>query len=369
MNQNQPIKICMVIDREHTQSESQLLLNLATNIDKNKFEVEVLTTGDSWLTQKIASLNLKVNIFETAGFSLGRNKKLAAMLIEKKYEIVHTIGPEADNLMRSACAKAKVKIVSSINHIYEIDRKSFYKNLKQNSKKNQSAKIIFPTQTLAENFAKKNFASNYNSEIISAGVDTEQFEIDAAVRENARWDLELYSNQTAVFFIGELTEESGIGTFLKMVSKLMKDEISPTFFVVGKGPQERLVNRFCIRARSADIKYLGVESSIERYYQAADICVVPRKCEDSNFEILQALACEVPIVASRMSGIEELVESGKNALLAPSSDAEAFARAVRALVNNEPMRKMLAENSHEKIATNYKLSAIIEKYEALYLEL
>ena len=368
MNENKQKKICMVIDREHSQSESQLLIDLATNLDNDKYLVEILTTGESWLASKLADMKFTVRAFQTSGIGFGRIKKIAQLLTENNYDIVHTFGAEANNFVRYACAKVGVKIISSINHIYEIDEKPFYKNLKSNSSKTENSTIVFPTETLKNNFASQSFSAKYKSKVIRVGVDTDLFETNGAARENARWDLELYSNQTAVFFIGELSENSGIGTFLKMASKLLSDEFSPNFFIVGKGPQERLVNRFCMRNRSSDVKYLGVESSIERYYQAADICVVPRKAEDSNLEILQALSCEVPVVASRFPGVEEVIESGKTGLLAPAEDPEGFARAVRALVNNEIMRKVMSENSHEKIVENYNISKTITEYEALYNE-
>src|SRR5207237_6258728 len=77
------------------------------------------------------------------------------------------------------------------------------------------------------------------------------------------------------------------------------------------------------------------------YYNAADVCVVPSYYESFGLVALEAMACGVPVVASRVGGLKETVEDGRTGYLVPWLCPEPFAERLELLLNNEPLRRSL----------------------------
>ena len=76
------------------------------------------------------------------------------------------------------------------------------------------------------------------------------------------------------------------------------------------------------------VRFPGFVQDMRTYYQAADLCVSSSRSEGLPFNVMEAMACGLPVVASDVKGHQDLVESGVTGLLYPFGEAEAFADAV-----------------------------------------
>lgn len=105
------------------------------------------------------------------------------------------------------------------------------------------------------------------------------------------------------------------------------------------------------------------------YYKAADVFILPSTMNTESFGIvnLEAMACGVPIVASNIGGIPDIVKDGENGLLVQPKNTEALANAIIYLLENEDMKKKLGLNGKMKVK-NYSWEKIAEKTEAIYVQ-
>lgn len=105
------------------------------------------------------------------------------------------------------------------------------------------------------------------------------------------------------------------------------------------------------------------------YYKASDIFVLPstRKHESFGIVNLEAMACGLPIVASKIGGVPDIVKDGENGLLVPPRDSEALADAIIYLLENEDVRRKMSKRGREMVK-NYSWDKIAEQYEEVYEE-
>ena len=103
------------------------------------------------------------------------------------------------------------------------------------------------------------------------------------------------------------------------------------------------------------------------YYKASDIFCLPSTTMAESFGIvnLEAMAAGIPIVASNLGGIPDIVQDGVNGLLAEPGDFESLADAIRTLLVNRDMRLELGDNGR-KLVNNYSWNEITQKTENLY---
>ena len=121
-------------------------------------------------------------------------------------------------------------------------------------------------------------------------------------------------------------------------------------------------------------KYVGFAGFIEEsmkpfYYRAADVFCLPSTMSAESFGIvnLEAMACSVPIVASKVGGVPDVVKDEENGLLVQPRDSEELADAIIYLLKNEDVREKIGKNGRKKVE-NYSWEKIAEETEKVYNE-
>jgi len=102
--------------------------------------------------------------------------------------------------------------------------------------------------------------------------------------------------------------------------------------------------------RKGIVSSLGIipHSKMPQFWNSVDICVVPSLIEPFGLVALEALACGVPVIASAVGGLKEIVVDGSCGLLVPPADAAALSRALRELISNESLRLRLAAGARSR---------------------
>jgi glycosyltransferase involved in cell wall biosynthesis len=159
-----------------------------------------------------------------------------------------------------------------------------------------------------------------------------------------------------ILLVGRFSSEKDHQTLLNAVADMRARRELPAVHLclVGDGPE---------RARVQEaIRSLGLEQastltgqvpSAEPYYGIADIAVLSSRTEGSPNALLEAMAAGVPVVATTVGGIPEIVTDGESALLVPPGDRASMARALATLVADDLLAQKLAQRSRERVLAHY----------------
>ncbi len=158
-------------------------------------------------------------------------------------------------------------------------------------------------------------------DVITNGIDTSDFCIQAGLLE--RRDVRL-------LFIGRLVDQKGLPTLLKALSSLVNasGRTDITLCIVGEGPQKSHYQQYIDDYKlNSYVEFTGwiKLSDLVHQYTASDIFVLPSTFEGMPSVVLQAMACGVPVVSTRVFGSEDLVVDGFNGYLVDIGDSKAMA--------------------------------------------
>jgi L-malate glycosyltransferase len=129
---------------------------------------------------------------------------------------------------------------------------------------------------------------------------------------------------------------------------------------------------------ASDVRRLGLTDrlivrekvhAIEDYLQIADLGLYTSDAESFCLSILEAMCFACPSVSTRVGGIPELVEDNESGLLVPVGDVAALAKALEALINDEPRRRALGRAAQVRARERFSADVIVPRYEALYQRL
>jgi len=206
--------------------------------------------------------------------------------------------------------------------------------------------------------------------VVPCGVDTDVFRpLDKAAM---RRKLGLGAKEQIVLFVGRIEPLKGIDVLLRAVSHL--DGHFRVLVIGGDGKDGARKSELAALAaelRIADkVTFLDAvpHESLPTYYNAADICVVPSYYESFGLVAVEAMACGVPVIASRVGGLKETVKDGQTGYLVPWLCPEPFAERLELLLNNEPMRLSLGRGARAA-AERYHWSEVAARVEDVYHDL
>jgi len=170
--------------------------------------------------------------------------------------------------------------------------------------------------------------------------------------------------------IGRLTPQKGVEYFIRAAALVMTKFPQATFFIVGDGPQRaslsELVNALSIRE---GVYFLGQKSDIPEQLARLDMLVIPSLYESFGQIAAEALAQKVPVIASRVGGLQEVIQDGKTGLLVEPGAPSAIAEKIIALLEDREYANQLAEAGCADVRSRFTMAKMVEATEAIYADL
>jgi glycosyltransferase involved in cell wall biosynthesis len=207
---------------------------------------------------------------------------------------------------------------------------------------------------------------------ISNGVDTERFR-PLASREPGlalRHEFGLGRDDLVVGAIGRLVTVKGHEILVDAFRRVARAEPRARLVLVGDGPQRKPLELVVGRSEAADrIRLVGARPAGPDVYGALDLLVYPSLAGAYGLVVLEAMACGLPVVASRLEGTDELIVDGTNGILVPAADPVALAGAILRLMADAAERHRLGTRARADVVARYSEAQMIERYEALYASL
>jgi N-acetyl-alpha-D-glucosaminyl L-malate synthase BshA len=148
-------------------------------------------------------------------------------------------------------------------------------------------------------------------------------------------------------------------------------ELPVKLLMCGDGPERADAEALAKRLGVADcVQFVGKkpQSVIREYLSVADLFLLPSQSESFGLSALEAMACEVPVIATRVGGIPEVVEDGGCGYLFEIGDVTGMAEAANRLLGDDRERERLGRRGREIAVSRFATEKIIPQYEALYLE-
>jgi glycosyltransferase involved in cell wall biosynthesis len=210
----------------------------------------------------------------------------------------------------------------------------------------------FAEQLSAQGLQREKIAVLHNSvDLPATGYGT-----DATRRQAIRAGLGIRPTDRVILTIGRLSKEKAHTDLVTALARLLKrkPELRIQLVILGEGPERTAIEDAVQRAGLQDVvKMPGHVRDVSGYYEIADLSVISSVSEGSPNVLLEAMAARVPVVATAVGGIPEIVRHQQHALLVPPRDPAAMAEAIDTLLSNPQIADNLASAARTLAATTY----------------
>jgi glycosyltransferase involved in cell wall biosynthesis len=185
---------------------------------------------------------------------------------------------------------------------------------------------------------------------ISIGVDTELFRRTPAFK--LRNHYQIPPNGVVFLFVGRMIHIKNLPFLIESFASALKQNPLLYLLLVGDGPAKvdllEQVKKLCIEER---VIFAGSQSGTDlvHHYNAADTFVISSTYDNFPFVVLEAMSCELPVVATRVGGLPKSVDNGRTGLLIESGNVEDLKSAMLAMADNKDRRREMGRCGREKV--------------------
>ena len=223
---------------------------------------------------------------------------------------------------------------------------------------------------LIDNRVLKKSSSRVLNKGSISGVDLQRFSPSKTICESIRSELQIHQDAIILLFLGRLKIDKGVLDLANAFSSIYRNHPEAVLLFIGPD-EEKLklqIQEVCGSARSA-IKFIPFTKRPEEYMAAADMFVLPSYREGFGSSVIEAAACEVPAVVSRIYGLTDAVEENKTGIFFQAGNVDEIYQAVNMLIEDKELRIKLGRNARRRVQNHFSQESVTNALCVLYNDL
>jgi glycosyltransferase involved in cell wall biosynthesis len=227
--------------------------------------------------------------------------------------------------------------------------------------------VLSVSSRLAERIARDVGFPLERIKVIRNGVDLSRFK--PGDRAAARAALGLPLDGLVIGTVGRLVPVKDQRTLLDALSLVRNHRVVFSAVLTGTGPLRDTLVAHSNALGLGDVSFLGNRFDVERVLAAYDVFVLSSESEGLSNTIQEAMACGLPVVATRVGGADELVDENRSGFLVPPRDPPALAEAILCLALDRSRRESMGAAGRRRAEACFGLDNMVREYETMYLNL
>ncbi len=406
---NQKTKILYIITKSNWGGAQRYVYDLATGLAKDTYETEVVLGGDGPLAQKLRLAGIPVTSLPDLGRDVSFKKDFGVFISlykifrEKKPTIVHlnsskigALGCIAAHLANIHWPSKKSKDIPRMKIFFTAHGWAFKENRSPTSKALIKfiywATIMLTRQTIAVSedmksktiywpIVRNKIAVIHNGVSSVTGFSTINARLELT-RHSTALKAELthaqknYSERNIIWLgtIAELHHIKGHATALRGIKEYITGEgykkdtgKKLIYTIIGEGEERAKLEKLIAELELTDTVFLiGHMDNAAQYIKAFDIFILASLSEGLGYVILEAGMATIPVIASAVGGIPEIITDMKSGILIHPQKPKEISHAIDYLIENKTLAKEYATALHSKVAAGFSIEYMIKKTEEIY---
>jgi N-acetyl-alpha-D-glucosaminyl L-malate synthase BshA len=201
-------------------------------------------------------------------------------------------------------------------------------------------------------------------DVIPNFVDTEFFRIPDD-RDCAKHSMTPHG-EPVLLHISNFRPVKRIGDVLKIFEKTLAKE-PVRLVLVGDGPERSYAEQYCREHKlMKNVLFLGKQDNVPDIMACASVLLLPSELESFGLVALEAMSCEVPVIATNVGGLPEVVVPGETGFLAPLGDTEVMADYALQIVRNPGLKEKMGKAGRKRAIEIFGKDRIVPQYEKYY---
>ncbi|WNC16549.1 glycosyltransferase [Brevibacillus brevis] len=372
------LRVLHVIGGGEFGGAEQHILNLVSTFSKEDVEAAVVCFYDSLFASKLREAGITVYALNQFGrFDLRLLRALRDTFHAFDPAIIHTHGVKANFFSRLASRGMGVPLLTTVHSSLRYDYASplayAIVSLMERGTRHWNRHYIAISEALAAILREQGVPARDIS-VIYNGMDLSPYRQSATrAADRARLRAEWGIAEDAFLFgtVARFVPVKGLPVLVDAFAELVQGmQTPPSLVLVGDGPERaRLEQQVRERGLEALVRFAGFRQDIPACLNACDAFVHSSFYEGLGYTIIEAMASEVPVVASNVGGVKEFVFDEQTGLVVDPGDHAALSKAMARLQQSADLRQSMVKQAVEKVESSFTIEEMTKQIVSLYRQL
>jgi glycosyltransferase involved in cell wall biosynthesis len=363
------IKVMSVIDTGGPGGAETVFLHTATRLDPSRFRSVAVISREGWLSERVRGNGVEPLIVSASGsFHVGYLRTLLRVARQQNVDVVaaHLYGSAVYSSL--AGILSGIPVVSILHGQSDVPRSERFASAKAAIIRRGSRKVVFVSDNLRTDLSARLRLPASRCAVIPNGVDTTLFQPgrDRSVRE----ELGIADDTILVGSVGNVRKPKAYEVLLKAAERVTRGTDRYHFVIAGDAGGTlgaellQLRNQLGLERR---VSFLGLRSDVPTVLRNLDIFALSSRTEGFSIACIEAMACGVPVVATRSGGPEQILDE-RCGVLVPVDDPAELAAGIERVARTAGLAGSLAEAGLNRVQERFSLHTMLSRYESLLSE-
>jgi sugar transferase (PEP-CTERM/EpsH1 system associated) len=362
------INVLLFITELNVGGAERIVEQLATRLSPDRYNVKVACLYDpEAIGTKIRAAGIPVINLDMRGkWDLRAPYRLFRLLRRENIQILHAHLFHANLLAATLGKLARIPIIITTRHSVEIGGPG----------REWLNRLVKPLHDVAVMVSRQVHKTERHRSGVKAdkiveipgGVHVDTFaQVDRKSIERLRHKWDLGTKVAIVGTVGRFAEPKGYSYLLEAMVELRNQNANIRALLVGDGPLRPAMEEKAEALGLSDtVVFTGIRRDVPEILALLDVFVLPSLWEGLPIALLEAMAAGLPVVATRVGGVPEVVVDGATGLLVPPRAPEALSKAILKLLQDPDLRQKMGQAGQERVREYFSVERMVEETEALY---
>lgn len=356
------MRIMQILPRMEVGGVERGVIDLTTYFKNNPDDVDIeniVVSGGGRLINELDKEGIthyELPVYKKSFFSVFLIPKVKKLIEKEKINIVHARSRVPGWISFFASRGKNSCYVTTIHGIY--------KSKWSSEVMGWGKFVICPSRAVARHMKENFFVPEEKIVVINRWVNLNKFKVAQSAKRK---------QSNTIVSVGRISPSKGYEYLIEAFKKVVRQNPYLKLKIVGAPDKEKmeyyqhlktLVNRFSL---SHNVEFPGFRQDVENVLGEARIAISPSIIDEAfPRAVLEACACGIPIVATEVGGVSEIIENGINGLMVEPKNSEAMAKAILKLADDTALADAMAEKAREKVEQLYSMEKSLKETEQVY---
>lgn len=324
------------------------------------------------IQEELEALGIQLYFFPSTNLGIfNQVKKVREFVVEKQIDIIHAHLPWAGILSRLVGRKIAVPIVYTEHNTWDRYNLISYWGNRLTFKQQDAAIAVSHEVALSMQLNSiidpLKIPSRLQLYAIPNGVNVSEFKREGGLGNRVREGLGIPNNAFVIGKVAVFRSQKRLLLWVEQALEILKVAPETHFLLVGDGEwKSKLLARIAASGQKDHFHVVGVQKEVVPYLSAMNLYMSSSEFEGLPIAMLEAMACEVPVVATRAGGIGEVVSHGVEGFLCEVADYQHLAPLALQLIQNRELHQQFAQAARKRVEEHFSMPRMVREIEGVY---
>lgn len=360
-----------MIDTTGPGGAETVFIDLATRLPKDEFRSIVVIRGKGWVYEELKRRGVEPVLLDAKGsFNWRFLLRLRKIVKQENIELIqsHLLGSNVYGGLLGLITR--IPVVATFHGTVDIGDNERFKSLKFAAINFAAKKIIAVSNNLASDILNRTPVNANKLSVIYNGIAIQEFNCSHSntIRKQFAWGEEVI----IVGSLGNIRSAKGYDILLRAAAELKEQSSKFKFVIAGQGNNglhERLLKLRSELKLEDDVHFLGFSDNPAEFLSNLDVFLLSSTSEGFSISTIQAMASDIPVIATKSGGPEEIITHDVNGLLVNVNNPTVIATALINCINKPEKFKQLAVSAKSYVSDKFNIETMLNSYKEYYSEI